>query len=765
MRRTALMLAAAVPALLVIAATWLRLEQPLAPLWRVLALAGLALAAAAVPRRSWRAVAALVATLVAAWVAVGVSFVPSRPLHPGAGFGLGDPFSTLGTRFGDGFGDFYGTHLPFDPRVHTAMNELVLAAIFCFSLVVALLAAERKPVAAALVLLVGAGWPATLLGPSNGVAVGAAILAAALVLLAGLGSRRVPVLALPAVALVAAGAVAVGSATAARHGLVHWQSWNLAHVATSPTDVGFVWNAQYGGLKFSGRPKTVLEVQSERPPTYLRAAVLDDFIGDAWSVGLPRSADALEPAAARKPENQTREIVTVNGLADTRLVGGSIPIRFDAGSAPLVITQPGFAALHQNLPRGFRYTVWSYAARPTAAALRRSPPTYPATLSNDGLLDVGRGVTMPRFGAQDRAGWVQALLSSNPDLNPYVPLARLADEVAGRARTPYDAVERLETWFVASGGFRYSNHPLVIHPALVGFATKTHEGYCQFFAGAMTLMLRYLGIPARVAVGFAGGKYDANRHAWLFSDRSAHAWVEVWFKGYGWLPFDPTPAVAGSSRRPSLAGTNLAVGGGSGRSAPGSKAAGAGRGSATVGEVLARKNGIAGPHSHAGPAAPFVRDAGSTGNRLAALVLLLVVAGAAGGILLAKAGVRAIRRLHRDPRRVAAACREELAAFLADQRIEAPRSATLRELGELVRSEFGANPDPFVAAAMAARYGRVEDAAAAARTARRELHVLLDAARRALTWTQRLRGLLSLRSLARPAVAGETSTSLGSTVA
>jgi len=325
-------------------------------------------------------------------------------------------------------------------------------------------------------------------------------------------------------------------------------------------------------------------------------------------------------------------------------------------------------------------------------------------------------------------------------------------------------VARLENWFVSSGGFRYSNHPLVIHPALVGFVTKTREGYCQYYAGAMALMLRYLGIPARVAVGFAGGRYEGDHHVWLVSDRNAHAWVEAWFKGYGWLPFDPTPAVPGSSRRPSLAGTNVAVGGGGSGQSAATKAAGGGSGSATVAQILARKNGIVGPHTHAGSAAPPVNRVDSGGNRLAALILLLVVAGAVGGIVLVKVGVRAIRGLRRDPRRIAAACREELAAFLADQRIEAPRSATLRELGELVRSEFGANPDSFVAAAMAARYGRAEEAPAAARTARRELHVLLDAARRALTRTQRLRGLLSLRSLARPAAIGEASTSLGSTV-
>ena len=131
--------------------------------------------------------------------------------------------------------------------------------------------------------------------------------------------------------------------------------------------------------------------------------------------------------------------------------------------------------------------------------------------------------------------------AQEPDLHPYVPLARLAEHGAGGARTPYDAVEQLEQWFVSSGTFRYSNHPPVVAPPLVGFVTRTHAGYCQYFAGAMALMLRYLGIPARVAVGFAGGTYDPKQHIWNVSDREAHAWVEVWFKGYGWLPFDPTP--------------------------------------------------------------------------------------------------------------------------------------------------------------------------------------------------------------------------------
>jgi hypothetical protein len=120
-----------VAALLVIAWAWLRLEQPIAPLWRPVVLLVLALGAAAPQRRRLRLLAAVVATLLAARIVFGVDLLPWRA----------DGLSTVGTRFGNGFSDFYSTHLPFDPRLHPAMGELVLAALFGFSLVAALLAA------------------------------------------------------------------------------------------------------------------------------------------------------------------------------------------------------------------------------------------------------------------------------------------------------------------------------------------------------------------------------------------------------------------------------------------------------------------------------------------------------------------------------------------------------------------------------------------------------------------------------------------------
>jgi hypothetical protein len=148
---------------------------------------------------------------------------------------------------------------------------------------------------------------------------------------------------------------------------------------------------------------------------------------------------------------------------------------------------------------------------------------------------------------------------------------------------------------------------------------------------------------------------------------------------------------------------------------------------------------------------------------LALVVLLGLAAALGGGIVLTKAGIRIVRRLERDPRRVGAGCRLELTEFLVDQRIAARAGATVHELGVLVRREFGVDARRFVQAATAARFGRAEHAGGAALEARRELRTLLDSLRAALSRRERLAGLLSLRSLVRRERTIDASASLGST--
>jgi transglutaminase-like putative cysteine protease len=732
-------LVSAVPAA-VVAATWLRFEQPRDGLGRAVLLVVLALGVAAVRPLALRAAALVPAAGLAAWLCFRLSPLDARPFDPGHDF-----FGPLGSSFGNGFLDFYDVRLPFDPALHQNMRGVVLAAVFAFTLLVALAVAARRPVAAALALLAGAGWPATLLGPSHALLAGTAILLACLVPLAGLGRRRLPFATLPVAAGLAVAALALSSSPAvAKQGLVGWQRWDPYTRATPAVSVSFVWDSQYLGLHFPRKKTTVLEVQAPRSASlYWRAAVLDDFLDDAWIAGAPRRADWLEPPAASRRKNQTEQTVTVKALADTRLVGGSEPIRFDAGDAPVDRPIPGSALLPSGLTNGFRYRVWSYAPQPSAAQLRRSPPAYPSVLRANGLLDVTPGVAMPAFGTPARAARARGLRRLHPELAAYAPLAQIAERLAGSARTPYGATVTLEEWFRSSGGFTYTNsaRPLAPNP-LVGFVTQTRAGYCQYFAGAMALMLRYLGIPTRVAVGFSSGTYDAAKGAWIVTDHDAHAWVEVWFAGYGWLPFDPTTSAGRPEQGALSAGYSASspafrTGGGASRqggAAPSAQSAHRHGGEATGGAGAGGQSAAGGSASH--------------GARNALLTLLaLLLAATLGGIALVKLAIRSARLLRRDPRRIAAGCRQELAAFLLDQRIDAARSATLHELGALVRYELLVDADRFVAAATAARFGRVESASAAAHAARRELRALLREVRRRLTGRERLRGLLSLRSL------------------
>jgi transglutaminase-like putative cysteine protease len=732
LRRTACV--SAVPAV-VIASAWVGLEQPRVGIGRAALVVGLALAPALVERRrALRAAALVVAAVTAAKLAFGFAL-----LHPVRAV------ARLGSGFADGFFDFYDVRVPFDPRVHGDMRSVVLVALFGFAAALGLGVAARRPVAALLVVLVGAGWPATLAGPAGALGRGVAILLAALIVLGGLTARRIPRTAVPVAAVLAAAAFVLSSSSAVAKGeLVRWQSWDFSSAPSAPVSVSYAWDAQYGGLRFPATRTTVLEVEAPSTALYWRAALLDVFDSDRWAEGPLRSADVLVPAAARNPANWVRQVVTVEGLIDTRLIGGGTPLAFDAGEAPVVTRAPGFVSLPSGLTRGLTYGVESYAPQPTPLQLVRAGERYPSVLTEPGsMLDVWPGVTAPPFGAPNRAAELTALLDAHGEISRYVPLEKAALALAKGARSPYAAAVSLESWFRSRGGFTYSSHPAVFAEApLVGFVVQTREGYCQYFAGAMALMLRYVGVPARVAVGFSSGTYDAKRSVWTVTDHEAHAWVEAWFPGYGWLPFDPTPSAgrpergrlgapySASSPRFTLGSTGIAVAAGP-QLPPAQSSHRHGEGGATPGTRRAR------------PVA-----ASGSGHRSSLLVLLGIVLGAALlGVAVTKLAVRRSRYVSRDPRRVAAACRQELADFLLDQRIDAARSATLHELGSLVRDELAVDPDRFVAAATAARFGPPAGARPAARDARRELRALMKVVRARLTLRERARGLLSLRSL------------------
>ncbi len=130
-------------------------------------------------------------------------------------------------------------------------------------------------------------------------------------------------------------------------------------------------------------------------------------------------------------------------------------------------------------------------------------------------------------------------------------VGEIAQQAVAGATNNFDRAIALQDYFTAPGSpFTYSlqTAPGAGDDALVEFLTVGRVGYCEQFASAMAVMLRTVGVPARVAVGFTAG-VDAGAYRSI-STSDAHAWVEAWFPGIGWTAFDPTPLTDGRSIDP-----------------------------------------------------------------------------------------------------------------------------------------------------------------------------------------------------------------------
>ena len=745
MARTALLY---VPGAALIVFSWLELEDPRRA-GRVLLAAGLALIPALAVR--WWARAAL-ALVIAALVLPG-AFALS-PLHP-------EGYTRITGRFWDGVLDYYGVVVPFDPAAHFRMHGALMVAVFAFCLALALAIAARRAALASLVVAAGAAWPATLIPARNGLLLGFFVLAVVLLLFAGLSARG-RIAARPAVvagvAVVLAAIAATSSPSVAKSAFLGWQHWDPRHSGDAPVSVAYVWDAQYGGIHFPKKVTPVLRIAGPGRSLYWRATVLDAFDGARWVQQLRDLPDRPSdrgltnvavgpsyPKAAAKRKNWIHQTIEVEALEDDHLIGASVPVAFKTSRTDVSYNDGGVATLFGRTRRGERYEAWSYEPDPTAAQLLRTRIRYPAEVVADDL--AVDGTRMPVFHAPGRSARVAAALAANPGLAAYRPLWQQVRALAATSHTPYEAAVALEVWLRSAGGFAYDEQPPQPPsgvPPLAYFVTTSKAGYCQHFAGAMALMLRFLGIPARVAEGFTSGTYDTGSKIWTVTDHDAHAWVEVWFDGYGWLPFDPTPT------RGSLASSYTAASlSFNGANAAKQLAPALHQSAAQIRQRIARGEGLGGPHI--GASAGAGRHGGGSALRRNGpsllLVLVLVALGGAAAIAGAKLGLRRSRYASRDPRRIARACRQELIDFLRDQRLEPVPGATLAEVGETLDEQLGVSARRFVDAATAARFAPLGAAKTEARRARRELRGVLREIRRRLTRGERARGLLSLRSL------------------
>jgi transglutaminase-like putative cysteine protease len=340
----------------------------------------------------------------------------------------------------------------------------------------------------------------------------------------------------------------------------------------------FSWDHDYGPLTWPRTGHELLRVESQRP-FYWKAETLDTFDGERWRAGGGPQAEDSRPEAdlaanwAQRPDWSGTVRVAVRNLRSLSVVGPGTLLDVEQESRRVYPgVEAGSFVTASELRRGDSYRVRFHAPRPTRAQLARAgtaglgarareltlhvprSPAYPVkqrpqpgAIHRDPLPDAD--IAFPPFGSAAAPAAVFPTLGrsgSGADAlrrSPYARTWDLAQRLLGRAGTPLDYVLEVDRYL--ERGFVYTERPPRPAPGrapLDAFLFDTHAGYCQHFSGAMTLLLRMGGIPARVATGFTPGGFQRADGEWVVRDTDAHSWVEAWFSGIGWVTLDPTPA-------------------------------------------------------------------------------------------------------------------------------------------------------------------------------------------------------------------------------
>ncbi len=252
------------------------------------------------------------------------------------------------------------------------------------------------------------------------------------------------------------------------------------------------------------------------PQRHWRAATFDTYTGSGWVNGA-RDVDEVPPdgaLAVDHPETRREFAQQVDRRADTLVVYAvGQPWRVDQG---LTVTYREGGDVVSLAGRQDEYTVVSLVPDVSVSGLEEAGEDYPAEIA-ERYLSLG--------GLPER-------------------VRRTALDVAAAAETPYAKARAVEEYL------RRFEYDLAVPAAPDGrdvvdyFLFDLQRGFCDHFSTAMAVMLRVNCVPARVAVGYARGTYDDREGRWVVTEADSHAWVEVYFPGYGWVEFEPTAARA-----------------------------------------------------------------------------------------------------------------------------------------------------------------------------------------------------------------------------
>jgi transglutaminase-like putative cysteine protease len=256
---------------------------------------------------------------------------------------------------------------------------------------------------------------------------------------------------------------------------------------------------------------------------YMRMVALDLFDGQQWNASpqsptLRLSGRSITPNTTA-PTTQVQQDVEILSLGGPWLPAEYEPVRVERLGG--VAADPSTRALiaPKDLSRGLKYRVISRVPQLTYEALDQVP--FPQDPS------LGRYLQLPEGPLTDEVATIARDV-----------LRRQRVEGAGPFRMAVALQNYLRTFTYDENVSNTLKHSI---QNVVDFLERVRRGYCEQFATSMAVMARTLGLPARVAIGFAGGTPGATPDQFVVTSRNAHAWVEIFMPGYGWVQFEPTP--------------------------------------------------------------------------------------------------------------------------------------------------------------------------------------------------------------------------------
>jgi transglutaminase-like putative cysteine protease len=294
-------------------------------------------------------------------------------------------------------------------------------------------------------------------------------------------------------------------------GFIDWT--RIGTGGTSRLDV----QADVGDYLTAGRDAELMRVRSSEPLLW-RGGTLDYFDGIRWSDTVePGAEDGEEIAPGVKTEPVVQRVQVLNAQTDL-IFGGYKIINTSQDSA--TENSDGSWSRPGPLEEDTYYEVISQVPQPTTAQLQAAGTAYPALVEEKFLqLPEGR----PEIIAETAR-------RIERDYDP---------------RTPYERARAIERYLIYDGGFVYNLDVSYrrADKAIEEFLGDDREGFCTQFATSMALLLRELDVPSRVVYGATPGE-EVEPGEYIVTGSDMHTWVEAYFPGVGWYPFDPTPGFA-----------------------------------------------------------------------------------------------------------------------------------------------------------------------------------------------------------------------------